>query len=488
MPITDWEELDVYGNYKYKPTIRTALLSHSSFVGSGGYPGTKKIAFSFWDNGVIVPNSSNSLFDFFVDLVVTQTQTLYLSIGPLVLQNPVVCQISDIQQIGTSSDGFFVLTYFDETGELNFDVSTVTFYTILEQASSGTSGTSGIETINNAFIVSATTPKGQSSYYEWTPTLHPDVSLVEITIVGGGGGGGGGCLNSDTTFSIAGGGGGGGASVISANLSDRDLSYPIQIWVGAGGNGGLGSIINGNDGFSGGDGHNTIVYLPGNTFLVAFGGEGGRGGTMWNNLPGRSRRLDGVPLVKGGRVISNDMIGRDTITGGPGGFGRASKTDPAYDLFGYLIPPIDSHNLPYGFNVANQPIRSTSQFNTPSSIAPTGGGGGGGYVSTNLSILGLLDSDVVIRGGRILYKNKYTNEKNSHGSWFPDYLNSVPFSNTVFGLGGDGGSVQSSNLPGVGNNYGGGGGGGGAARAISGQDGADGANGICVIVEKFESN
>jgi len=261
------------------------------------------------------------------------------------------------------------------------------------------------------------------------------------------------------------------------------LSYPIDIWVGAGGSGGLGAITNNSDGLNGGDGHDTILLINSKELIVANGGKGGEGGKMWNNIPGVSSRNDGVALVRGGLVLSHYIDTDNLIIGGPGGYGRSSKTDPAYDIFGYMIPPIDSHDLPYGFITNNQPIRDFGQFNIPSNISPTGGGGGGGYVSTNLLNMGLLDANVPIPGGKILQKNKYTNELN------PMYSLSIPttnisFYNTVIGMGGDGGSIQSSQLPQNGNNYGGGGGGGGASRNTSAQNGGDGADGMCIIIEK----
>jgi hypothetical protein len=222
--------------------------------------------------------------------------------------------------------------------------------------------------------------------------------------------------------------------------------------------------------------------------IVAHGGQGGSGGKMWNNPSGRSLRSDGIPLVPGGKVLALDSHYQDVIIGGPGGYGRASKIDPAYDEFGYLIPPIDSHNLPYGFITTNQPIRRNSKFNKPSSVAPTGGGGGGGYVSDNLKNLGLSDADNDILGGRVLRENIYTNESNYAYGDLTNNINtieSILYGNVRLGMGGNGGSVNLGNPPSIGNEYGGGGGGGGASRLYSAQNGADGGNGVCIIIEKI---
>jgi hypothetical protein len=64
-------------------------------------------------------------------------------------------------------------------------------------------------------------------------------------------------------------------------------------------------------------------------------------------------------------------------------------------------------------------------------------------------------------------------------------IENIVYANMKLGMGGHGGSVQLGVLPTIGNNYGAGGGGGGASRTLISQDGADGGDGVCIIIEKI---
>ena len=525
MPITDWTEKDINNNYIYKPGAGEILLSHSSFIPSGVYPGTKKIAFSFWDNDVVTPGPSNSLFSFFANtLAITPYKHLYLKITSST-GNDSISKISEIDQVGTSDDGFFVLTYYDETGDVGYDISSIMFYDIPIPSSSGTSGISGTSSIIGRVVshLEYTNQFGggfmQSSYYKWTKAHHRLRGPMTVIMIGGGGAGGGGAYNSNTDFSISGGGGGAGASVSTLKFSVRDIGLAnkylvtdseqmfsirphlfvpdeADIFVGRGARGGYASKIDGLDGEGNLHGYDTIFMgtwkfdnitytsfdQPNNIVtptkitkqqFIAPGGAGGGGGTSFDNISFDS--TSDVVFTPGGAVESIlDESGIVCYVGGPGGVGLSSKTHPQR-FFGDIIPRNNSHHLPLAWN-----DRFNGVYNRPSPMAPAGGGGGGGYVSDILLSNGYTHADESGPGGKILKINALSLEENP---FVNDPVNHASTFGTFFGFGGRGGNVQNNVLPESGIFYGGGGGGGGSSRINTAQDGADGGNGVCIIIE-----
>jgi outer membrane protein OmpA-like peptidoglycan-associated protein len=153
-----------------------------------------------------------------------------------------------------------------------------------------------------AFLVSAGVC--EVDFYSSTNWHAPaGVSHLQILAVGGGGGGGGG-----TTYGPGGGGGGGQVKVCSTSLVD--LTGPLAITIGDGGDGGANGQANEGDpwvggeyGVAGDDGTSTSVS-DGTTLCAAVGGDGGAPGYNYE-----TSQLPTTPFYGGGGASGSGQSG-----------------------------------------------------------------------------------------------------------------------------------------------------------------------------------
>ena len=260
----------------------------------------------------------------------------------------------------------------------------------------------------------------------YVPT--PGILSVEVILIGAGGGGSSGSYDALINGTRSGGGGAGGGEThapIPANLlpTNPDGSFkPIQIRIGAGGNGAA------SDGLAGqGGGHTRFGPEVGSADAAWLIGGGGQGAT-WGN-PG--------PIAQGG-------VGM--IPGGNGGRGGYST-----------IPP-------------TAPGNSVSAFDLHGGGGGYPGGGGGGSAGGNGAGVGTVGGAGGISPG------------GNPGN--PGVTGSSPASIVATGAGGGGGGLTGSNGGGAGG-YPGGGGGGSACGVSGATFGGKGGNGIAFVIERF---
>lgn len=355
---------------------------------------------------------------------------------------------------------------------------------------------------------------------------------VTVIAVGGGGAGGGGVVAKEDHHIAVGGAGGGGGNISYTNFTNVSSSLILQCFVGRTAIGGsTGSqtasislndessrplnYVFGNDvtnidftnfvtGSPGENGYPTIVYVFGQPItlvhmeeIYASGGIGGLGGYSFSILSGSrppiltGSMLDGYissslnkPYALSGGTNKNAVLskGETILGGGPGGYGIALPLDKlGGDKYSNSAPSLpwgyrpdnstDPYNyadggplrLPFGVH----PNKANLNYDKPSDIAPTGGGGGNGWVTSSLEVT---SSITIGTGGKL---NKFTK--------ILEYDVST---------GGNGGNRSTENnlsvtLPTTGSGAGAGGGGGASDYYLGeAQIGANGKEGIVVVISR----
>lgn len=209
-----------------------------------------------------------------------------------------------------------------------------------------------------------------------TYTPSPDITSIDVIIIGAGAGGASGRWDVLGSARRAGGGGGGGGEVhapVPASLLPTDGSgnyLPIAITVGAGGTGGTA------DGQAGVGGGNTS-FGP---YLTAGGGNGG----IPTNVEGAGGGLGGAGMITGGKgagIGIGQNGGNSTspydLHGGGGGGGAGLLGNSGYPAGG--IPSFGGQG---GISAGGSPGQPGQP---PSSVVATGGGGGGGSLTDSSS-------------------------------------------------------------------------------------------------------
>ena len=208
---------------------------------------------------------------------------------------------------------------------------------------------------------------------------------ITVICVGGGGGGGSGRKGAVSSQRYGGGGGAAGA-VSTGHFSIAELGDPatITVTVGAAGGGGASvsaSSTNGNTGTAGG---NSSVSVSGTTFLNAYGGSAGAGGTSANGTGGSIPTSGDFFGQAGGNGSNNAAAGTPADTGnkcgGSGGGGSGINSSNALGTSGaggkgYYILANGGAGGGAGLSGANGTAPALDQL--------TGGGGGGGGSSTS---------------------------------------------------------------------------------------------------------
>lgn len=264
-----------------------------------------------------------------------------------------------------------------------------------------------------------------------TWTKPAGAKMVHYVLVGGGGGGGGGRRSNSTTAAYGGGGGSGGG--VSVGWLNADfLGATETVTIGAGGSGGsarTASDTNGADGVAG----NTTSFTA---YLEARGGAQGSGGTTTTGTRGAATAARGAFYGGTQDAMAGGGAGSPETTGGTGE-NRMSM--------------------------------------------PSGGGGGAGKSAAGAYGTGGASAAIGLSGtGSRTGISATANAAGTNGTGF-----------FYYGLGGSGGSPNSTtgaaNKGGDGGLYGAGGGGGAGSLNAAGGDnsGGAGANGVAVITTYF---
>ena len=351
---------------------------------------------------------------------------------------------------------------------------------------------------------------------------------VTIICIGGGGAGGPGSTSTSTTVLRGGGGGGNGGTLVwstfAASSFNGNIDYDISVGAGGSGTGANeAQRMGGTSQFGGSE----VASPSGLQFsgqyptLKALGGLGGESGKTSTT----SHFFESTQVVTYPRYrYYPDMQGPRTHPGGPGGSGGVGKTwlqntveGGAGFLSGYESydgnlqgfnstfgsANLDASDLPFPYrnHRTGLPSVTVSQYSAhilyfsslfffrhSAEIAPTGGGGGAGISGSNNTFTGG-------RGGAI--KTYPQQEQYGYDNNVPPVIMerenyrynttapSIPFLYTQVGLGGRGASTNGTGEATPGAKYGGGGGGGRATSGQTGQHyGANGGQGVVVVISE----
>jgi hypothetical protein len=192
---------------------------------------------------------------------------------------------------------------------------------------------------------------------------------VEVTCIGGGGGGGGGARFATGDAGGSGGGGGGLSKYLFRPEDIGGIDAAITVTVGAGGNAGGATASGitaaaGNNGTSGG----TTSF---GTYLYAYGGANGLGGTSSSSRPGGA---GGVGMFAG-NAGGNTSTSATATAAGAGGGGGGGAT------FG-------TGSVPTAFNLTQQLSPGNAGTSNATLRGPGSGGNGRNSNVTTVAIAG----------------------------------------------------------------------------------------------------
>ncbi len=321
----------------------------------------------------------------------------------------------------------------------------------------------------------------------WTKV--PNVSAVEVILVGGGGGGGGGG-NKTGGAEKNGGGGGGGGDYATQIFAASDIPATAHASVGAAGSSGASTSTNGANGGNGGVGGNSCfsstTTCGGTMYVEAFGGGGGAGGggvaaglggggggggaaAAGTNATTITGATGGNPLgaAANANAAAGSGAGGGTGTGGGAGNGNAGG------------------NAEYGGGGGGGSAAGNSTSGSGgSSLHGAGGGGAGASLNSGNSSgpagAGGISQAYTAGGGGAAGSGSACGAGTGLGG------NGAAGSSIKAGAGGGGGAANgggSNNgcAGGTGGAPGGGGGGGGSSASTSGAGGTGAAGEIWVI-------
>lgn len=209
-----------------------------------------------------------------------------------------------------------------------------------------------------------------SSNGTWYKPTDPRLTTARIFAVGAGGGGGAGrCDASGTTRFGGGGGGSAGSSYIEVPLSSLANSYAVTI--GTGGTGGTGVSTVATNGGDGTDGGRSSF----GSLVVAFGGQGGFGGTSAAGTGGQSGTGSyhtGIAGGAGASGVGTSSAQAEGWTGGGGGGSGITSGNSTSAGSTALIP------YAYSSAVSNTAAATSATpiFNGNGIFGGLGGGGG----------------------------------------------------------------------------------------------------------------
>lgn len=202
--------------------------------------------------------------------------------------------------------------------------------------------------------------RSQSFFTGGSFTVPPGVTSIYISAAAGGGGGGSGATNNGGQSSLVGGGGGGGGGAGQSIYKKAYTVTPgqiIDITVGSGGEGGVGSTAGA--GKFGGNGGATVI---GTLITLAPGLSGGPGQAVQQNVAG-----NGGAGGSGGTGYPNGQFGSDGNYTGNGGNGASSPFGGGGNGSRAATGTTDAGGSAYGFGGG-------------------GGGSGGGYGQPSVNV------------------------------------------------------------------------------------------------------